>query len=131
MLNFGMAQIKQAPIPFSFVLRLPIYSPRTDKIGARFMRAMLQIECSVNYHYDPFVRLPAWRERHQTFCPTEGKLEFIVCPTRLYLCACGPPCLLVKIVKKGRNQRCITFTMSKSNLPQTETKATENHFKYV
>ncbi len=33
--------------------------------------------------------------------------------------------------KKVRNQRCTTFTMSNSNLPQTETKATGHHFKYV
>ncbi len=30
-----------------------------------------------------------------------------------------------------KNQRCTTFTMSKSNLPQTEAKATGHHFKYV
>ncbi len=29
------------------------------------------------------------------------------------------------------NQRCTTFTMSKSNLPQTKTKATGHYFKYV
>ena len=58
--------------------------------------------------------------------------EFIICSTRLYLCACGLHCLFAKIVKKKvRNQRCTTITMFKSNLLQTETKATGHHFKYV
>ena len=43
----------------------------------------------------------------------------------------GAPCFFAEIIKKVRNHRCTTFTISKSNLPQTETKATGHHFKYV